>query len=455
MEIIQIKGIRQNSLERKRVAAYARVSVSKEAGIKSLSAQVSYYNELIGNNPHYEYVGVYTDEGLSGTKPGRPGFQQMMEDAREHKFDLLITKSITRFARNTMTLLQGIRELKGLGIDVYFEKEDMHSISPDGELMLTLLAMYAEEEARSTSENICWATQKRFERGEYSCHPMYGYAVKDGNYRLLPEEAKIIRRIYREYLEGATIYGITKALNAEEIPTKRGGKWNHTGVITILTNIKYTGSMLLQRYYKKDFWAGAVARNKGERRQVFVMDTHEPIISREIYDQVQAEMERRAEERPKYPRNNPDNLFRTLVVCKECGYRYKRVHNKAMTEKKPYYTCRAYKDFRGKCKNHQIPERVLMDKTREILDLDSDIIITRELLLKRIDHIEARADFSLTYYLKDKNGRAKKDGVEFIKTIYWQDAYGWTKERRKTQSERTTKQWKNVHNQQNGENNGK
>ena len=166
MQILTINTRAFPDMQRKRVAAYARVSADKEEAYHSLDQQISYYNVYIGKHPDWEFAGIYGDEGISGTTEGRPGFQKMMEEARDGKFDLLVTKSVTRLARNTLTLLKTVRELKGLGIDVYFEKENLHSISPEGEMMLTLLAMYAEEEARSASENKRWQIKRSFEHGK-------------------------------------------------------------------------------------------------------------------------------------------------------------------------------------------------------------------------------------------------------------------------------------------------
>ncbi|MBQ2955593.1 MAG: recombinase family protein, partial [Clostridia bacterium] len=181
----------------KRVAAYARVSTGKDAMLHSLAAQVSYYSDLIQRNPEYEYAGVYADEGLSGTRESRPEFQRMLKDCRDGKIDRILCKSISRFARNTVVLLETVRELKGLGISVYFEEQKIDTMSGDGEFMLSILASFAQEESRSVSENCKWRVRKKFEQGIPTGFGMYGYTVKTGSFTIVPEEAEVVRRIFR------------------------------------------------------------------------------------------------------------------------------------------------------------------------------------------------------------------------------------------------------------------
>ena len=211
-----------------RVATYARVSADKDEAFHSLEAQTEYYETYIARHPDWELVDIYSDNGISGTVVDRPEFQRMLMDCRAGKIDLVVTKSVTRFARNTVILLGTIRELKSLGIDCYFEKENMHSISPDGELLLTLLAMYAEEEARSASENQKWRIKKKFEKGEPWVGRMLGYRLGDGKLEVVPEEAELVRRIYQDYLSGMSVLAVTKRLNALGIPSPTYGVWNRS-----------------------------------------------------------------------------------------------------------------------------------------------------------------------------------------------------------------------------------
>jgi DNA invertase Pin-like site-specific DNA recombinase len=226
--------------KRKRVAAYARVSTGKDAMLHSLAAQVSYYSELIGKHPDWEYAGVFADEALTGTKETRPGFQQMLDECRAGKIQQILTKSISRFARNTVTILKSVRELKDLEVDVFFEEQNIHSLSADGELMLTILASYAQEESRSASENVKWRIRKDFKEGKISGMTMLGYHLVDGVLTIIPEEAELVKAIYADYMSGMGVERIVKKLR------KQGVKLSCSGIAGILRNEKYSGDMLLQ-----------------------------------------------------------------------------------------------------------------------------------------------------------------------------------------------------------------
>lgn len=232
-----------------RVAAYARVSTEKGAMLHSLAAQINYYSEMIQSNLEYEYAGVYADEGLSGTLEGRPEFQRMLRDCRAGKIDRILCKSISRFARNTIMLLKTVRELKLLGVSVYFEEQNIDTMSGEGELMLTVLASFAQEESRSVSENCKWRIRKKFEQGIPTGLRMYGYRVKNGVFTIVPQEAEIVRHIFRMYLEGMGCERIKKALTEAGIPAPNGGLWSASTILLMLRNEKYAGDLLLQKYY--------------------------------------------------------------------------------------------------------------------------------------------------------------------------------------------------------------
>lgn len=221
-EITKIGGRNTQPVKRKRVAAYARVSSGKDAQLHSLSAQISYYNSYIGSRGDWELAGIYADEAMTGTKENRPQFQKLLSDCRAGKIDMVIVKSITRLARNTVTLLETARELKALEIDIFFEKENIHTLSTDGELMLTLLASFAQEESRSASENVKWRIRKNFERGIPTGGGLFGYRFKDGMLQVVPEEAEIVKQIFNNFLSGMGIAPIAKKLNREGVPTRRG-----------------------------------------------------------------------------------------------------------------------------------------------------------------------------------------------------------------------------------------
>lgn len=267
-----------------RVAAYARVSTGKDAMLHSLAAQVSYYSDLIQRNPEYEYAGVYADEGLSGTKESRPEFQRMLKDCRDGKIDRILCKSISRFARNTVTLLSVVRELKALGVSVYFEEQNIDTMSGDGEFMLSILASFAQEESRSVSENCKWRVRKKFEQGIPTGFGMYGYTVKNGSFTIVPEEAEVVRRIFRMYLDGMGSVRIMKALIADNIPAPEGGLWNASVIMMMLRNEKYAGDLLLQKFFTNNHIEKKQCFNRGELPQYFVAEDHEPIIDRETLD---------------------------------------------------------------------------------------------------------------------------------------------------------------------------
>ena len=233
-----------------KVAAYSRVSSGKDAMLHSLSAQVSYYSELIQNHDGWLYCGVYADEAVTGTKEDRTEFQRMMDACREGKIDLIITKSISRFSRNTVTLLNTIRELKLLGIGVIFEEQNINTLSADGELMLTILASYAQEESLSVSENCKWRIRSDFKQGilPMFVQNIYGYKrTKDGGLEIIPEEADVVKRVFSMYLDGLGTLKISKILTESGAPGSNNGKWSEKKVRYILSNEKYVGDFTLAK----------------------------------------------------------------------------------------------------------------------------------------------------------------------------------------------------------------
>ena len=281
-------------IDGKRVAAYARVSSGKDAMLQSLSAQVSYYSDLIQKHCGWEYMGVYADEAKTGTKDGRESFQALLTDCRAGKIDMVITKSISRFARNTVTLLETVRELKELGIDVWFEEQNIHSLSADGELMLTILASYAQEESLSVSENQKWRVRKNFEEGKPWDCTMLGYRANNGILEIVPEEAQTVKLIFKMYLDGFGTPAIANRLNEMFIPTRMNKSWCQATIGKMLRNEKYAGDLLLQKTFRADHLSKRTVVNNGELPQFFVSEAHEPIIDRATFDAVQTEIERRA-----------------------------------------------------------------------------------------------------------------------------------------------------------------
>ena len=414
--------------KRKRVAAYARVSSGKDAMLHSLSAQISYFNSYIEQHSNWVFAGVYADEAITGTKDGRPEFQRMLSDCRAGKIDVILTKSISRFARNTLTLLETIRELKLLGIDVFFERENIHSLSSDGELLLTVLASFAQEESRSASENQKWRIRKMFEKGHSSTGNMLGYRLKLGNLCIVPEEAELVRTIFSDYLSGMSFNAITKKLNHAKIPSFRGGKWIKNSIRYILCNEKYTGDMLLQKTYRLDHISKKKLTNRGEFPMYRVANSHEAIISKDVFELVQKEIQRRATQYPQQLKPSKQYLFTHLIRCGLCGKYYR--HKMAGSERryrKPVWICATF-NTHGKnvCPSQQIPESILIAKTMKVLEVTE---LNVELIQKQIEAIIAPMHNKLIYVMKD--GQRKE--------IHWQNPSrkeSWTEEMKQAARER-------------------
>ena len=253
-EIIKIEAKKSPLPNRKKVAAYARVSMETQRLHHSLAAQISFYSDLIQKNPEWDYAGVYADEGISGTSvEKRPEFMRMMKDCKAGKIDLILTKSISRFARNTVDLLKVVRQLKDLNIEVRFEKEKINSLSDDGELMLTLLASFAQEETISISNNVKWTIRKRMSEGNPNMRNIvYGYRWKDDTLIVVPEEAKIVRRIFQNFLDGKSRLETEREFAEEGITTRKGNRWTDSNIKVVLTNVTYTGNLLCQKEFVED-----------------------------------------------------------------------------------------------------------------------------------------------------------------------------------------------------------
>lgn len=398
-KIVKLKPIVTQTVQRKRVAAYARVSSGKDAMLHSLSAQISYYNNYIGSRGDWVLVGIYADEALTGTKEDRPEFQRMLADCREGKIDMVITKSLTRFARNTVTLLATVRELKMLEVDVFFEKENIHTLSSDGELMLTLLASFAQEESRSASENQKWRIQKMFEEGRPNTGTMLGYRLVDGTLQIVPEEAEIVKMIFADFLSGMGRNAIMKKLNRMGITAPHGGQWGENVIYKVLRNEKYTGNMLLQKTYSLDHISKKTVVNRGERPMYYVENSHDPIIDKKTFSLVQQELKRRAAKYPPYEAKGP-YLFTGLIRCGLCGGHFRRkVINASSKYAKPAWMCSTFNRY-GKqaCSAQQIPEYILIAKTSEILGTAE---WDREILLGTISGIQIPGPNRLVYVFSD------------------------------------------------------
>lgn len=355
----------------KKVAAYARVSCGKDEMLHSLAAQVSFYSDYIQRHPDWEYAGVYADVAVTGTTDKRPEFQRLIKDCNNGKIDLVLTKSISRFARNTVDLLETVRELKGLGVNIFFEEQNIHTQSGDGELILTILASYAQEESRSVSENQKWRIRKNFKEGKPSNSiRVYGYEYRNENLTVIPEEAEVVRMIYSDFLSGMGRNAIMKKLLRIAAPTKNGGDWSESSVSSILSNEKYIGDMRLQKGFIADHLTKRWKRNSGELPQYYIEGNHEPIVSREVYEAVQEEIARRAEKANR-PRKPAPSEFTGIIRCHKCGANFRRKTSGAGTKyAKVIWICGTFA-YHGKafCGAKRIPEDILKVKCAEALGL--------------------------------------------------------------------------------------
>jgi site-specific DNA recombinase len=321
--ITQFSSLPLGVTGRRRVAGYARVSTDTDEQFSSYEAQVDYYTNYIQDHEDWEFVSVYTDEGISGTSTAkREGFKQMIVDALDDKIDLIITKSVSRFARNTVDSLVTIRKLKEAGVEVYFEKEGIYSFDSKGEMLLTIMSSLAQEESRSISENVTWGIRKRFSDGKVTIpyKAFLGYEKgEDGNLVINEREAKIVRQIFGASLLGKSPFTIAKELTRKGIPTVRGKSiWRQTTIISILTNEKYAGNAILQKTYTPDFLSKRRIVNRGEIPKYYVENSHEGIITEEQFELVQQGLKKQKDKKRHYS----TGVFSGKVRCGECGSFY-------------------------------------------------------------------------------------------------------------------------------------
>lgn len=354
----QMKYDKQLRVEQKflRIAAYCRVSTLLEQQEGSFEAQVDYYTSKINSNPNWKCAGIFADDGKSATQTNkRDDFNAMIDACLSGKIDLVLTKSVSRFARNTVDALQNIRKLKEKGIPVIFEKEGVNTMESGGELLITILSSQAQEESRNISENTRWGVTRRFENGivQVNHKKFLGYTKdEDGNLVVVPEEAIIVKRIFREYLEGKSIIKIARGLEADGIRTVTGLDHWHPGTIDkMLSNEKFCGDACMQKTYTVDFLTKKKVKNDGYVRQYYIEDNHEAIIPKELFHQVQEEKLRRAslhksavtrkknkeeKEKSKY---SSKYVLTDLMVCAECGHAYRRQIWSKYGEKSAVWRC--------------------------------------------------------------------------------------------------------------------
>ena len=418
---------------KKRVAAYARVSMETDRLNHSLSAQISYYSELIQKHPEWEYAGVYADSFISGTSTkNRTEFQRMIADCEAGKIDILLAKSISRFARNTVDLLETVRHLKNIGVEVRFEKEGISSTNSSGEIMLSILASFAQEESISISNNVKWGVRKRFEQGIPNNIPRaYGYQWDGEKLVIIPEEAAVVKRIFQNFLDGKSRLETEREFAAEGITTRSGCRWEDSNIKVVLTNITYTGNLLLQKEYIESPLTHKKKKNRGELPQYFVSDTHETIIDKETFDYVQSEMARRKELGPLANKSLNITCFTGKIKCEKCGKsmmrstRINKVENSQLGEKLITWMCGTRKSGNGHCTTKEIPERILFQICSEALGTDE---FDEEIFNERVNYISVPTNGELTFHFKS--------GSE--KTVAWTNTSkkdAWTEELRAKMSD--------------------
>ena len=406
------------------VAAYARVSSGKDAMLHSLSAQVSYYSEKIQKHTGWKYCGVYADEAATGTKDNREQFQKLLEKCRAGSVDLILTKSISRFARNTVTLLETIRELKKFGVDVLFEEQNIHSMSSDGELMLTILASYAQEESLSASENRKWQIRKDFEQGKIGSITIFGYRRNsDGVLEIEPAEAEIVRMIFADYLSGMGGGKIANKLNEMGIRTALGNLWTSPRIKELLSNEKYIGNMLLQKYYRNNHIEKKKMQNHGELPMFLVEEAHEAIIDLETFERVQKMI---ADRQERYSYQGATNRYPLsgMIQCGCSGKNYQR----RVYKNRIAWNCSTF-TRRGKkyCPtSKQIPETILHRVICDVLETEQ----FDENALQKISRILVPAPYELIFIFHD--GHEEKRRWEHISR-----SKSWTDEMKQTARERS------------------
>ena len=393
---------------KRKVAGYARVSTDMEEQLTSYDAQVKYYTDYIKNHDDWEFVGMYADEGITGTSiKHREGFKRMIADALAGKIDLIITKSVSRFARNTVDSLTTIRKLKETGTECYFEKENIWTFDGKGELLLTIMSSIAQEEARSISENCTWGQRKRFADGKVSFpySSVLGFdRGTDGEIVINYEQAKTVKSIFKMFLEGMTPHSIAVNLTKQGIKSPTGkDKWNQGTVRRMLSNEKYKGDALLQKEFTVDFLMKKQKKNEGEIPQYYIEGNHEAIISPEIFDLVQAELERR--KRNKGGRYSGVNMFSSKIKCGCCGSWYgSKVWHSNDKYRRVIYQCNHKFNDTEKCTTPHITE----EKIKEVfITAFNQLIIEKNEIIANIELVQ-KTLFDTSSIIIEKNKTAEE-----------------------------------------------
>lgn len=388
---------RRQAIQRQlRVAAYCRVSTDDEEQLTSYEAQQNYYTDKIMTNREWTMAGIFADEGITGTSARkRPEFLKMIRLCKQKKIDIVLTKSISRFARNTVDCLNYIRALRELGIAVIFEKENINTLEADSEILITMLGAFAQAESESISANVRWGKRQAMREGKtiIQYNRLYAYEKgEDGKPKIIQEQADVVRSIYDQYLSGASLRMIKDRLEAEQIPNVTGGsQWTITAIRSILTNEKYCGDVLLQKTYISDCISRKVIRNTGQLPMYLVQNHHEGIVERKTFDAVQAEMARRSAGKSPSKKNAPTGMtsyaskyaLSERLVCGECGTLYRRCTWSKQGRKRIVWRCVSRLDYGTKyCHNSPTLDEEPLQKA--ILAAINSVMSEKSTLIRKI-----------------------------------------------------------------------
>nr|WP_297174285.1 recombinase family protein [uncultured Agathobaculum sp.] len=345
-----------------RVAAYCRVSTAQDDQLHSLAHQQQYFAEYISRRPDWELAEVYADRGLSGTSVRRPAFQRMIAAAQAGKIDLILTKEVSRFARNTVDALAHTRALRKIGVGVVFIGDNIDTRQNDGEFRLTIMASVAQEESRKTSERVKWGQRRSMEQGVvFGCNQIYGFDLRGGQLTVKPDEAAVIRMVYHKFLhEGKGSWIIARELTEAGIlpPRAKDKPWSSTMVLRLLRNEKYCGDLLQKKTCTPDFLDHKKVKNDGREEQIYLPDHHEAIVSRAVFDQAQRELQRRATKNGQYARHSARYWCSGKLICAACGSRL-TPRRRQRTDRSTYqvWTCRTRVQRGSKgCAMHSVTE---------------------------------------------------------------------------------------------------
>lgn len=391
---------------RDNVTYYARVSTESEEQEDSYERQKAHFEERIKSHPEWNYVEGYADWGVTGTKAeARKNFMRMIEDCRAGKINKILCKSISRFGRNTLDTLKYIRELRELGISVEFETQAVDTMTPGGDLLITILAAMAEQESRTMSTNIKWAYEKRFKEGKVIINytSSLGYMKVGDSYEIVESEAEIVRRIFREYLSGASLRQIAEGLNSEDITTKKGNKWVPSSIEGVLQNERYTGDAILGKTFKVDVVSKSRKKNEGQAPRYYVQNSHPAIISKEMFEMTQSERQRRVELRSSVKTGNGRYSSRYpysgLLICADCGGKFRRFGRKVISgEYVPTWVCVTHQTHADICKMLPIKEEDIDGAYRHAVERLLGNVAEVKTAVKKIidDEIKIDCDANLT-----------------------------------------------------------